>query len=625
MGGIVGFVALTLLSYIFIVLHIPFLIIPISIILTIWIYKPFIAEVRNIRLKFDFQTIITILVFVVGIAIQLAVISPSGTYQNGDLVFWSAHGHDATWHIALMEEIKKGYPLQNPSFAGQKLVNYHFFSDVLPAMVSKYTPISNLDLYFRVFPLIYSLFLGASAFYLTKRMTGSFGASIWAVVFTYFAGSFGFIVTYLKNKTIAGESIFWATQPQSSSGNPPQIISNFLVLTGLYFLLKLLREKGKLNFAICVLLLGTLSAFKIYAGFVLLLAIGMTGIWQLIKNKQSLQSGDRKTPQLLLLTFLSGILAAILYFPNSSGGASFLIFQPWWYIRTMIVEPSRLNFLDWELKRQTYVYEHNLKRVIFLEGLGLTIFFFGNLGMRFIGLFDFIKQAKLSFKNYFSLIFMLVIILSIVLPLLFLQRGVAGNTSQFLQYFVLLFGILAGISTNYSLKLLKYPVYQILFSTLLVVLMVPTQAGLYHELYSRPAFAKISKNELEALRFVKENTNENDVILTPPYNSDLNLKDSTPNIWDWFDTSYIPTFSSRRVYMDDYEQNDIMGYDYKSRLEIKRLFFESKGASDVDKAFSKTNANIVYFPKIQKPNISPREIGLSLIFENSDVEVWKAN
>ena len=204
--------------------------------------------------------------------------------------------------------------------AGEKLVNYHFFSDILPAMASKYLPISNLNLYFRIFPLIYSLFLGTSAYFLAKKMTWSFGAGVWAVVFTYFAGSFGFIVTYLKNKTIGGESIFWSTQPQSSSGNPPQIISNFLVLTSLYFLIKLIKEKGKLNFAICVLLFGTLSAFKIYAGFVLLLALGIAGLWQLIKDKN---------PQLLGLTFLSGILAAILYFPNSSGGASFLIYQPW--------------------------------------------------------------------------------------------------------------------------------------------------------------------------------------------------------------------------------------------------------------------------------------------------------
>lgn len=610
MGSVAGFVLLTFLLYVFIILNIPILIIPATMLLVFFVFKPVVTEVKKIKIEFNAQTIIVLGVFIIGIAGQLAVISPSGIFQNGDLLFWSAHGHDGAWHIALMEEIKKGYPFENPSFAGEKLVNYHFFSDILPAMTSKYLPFSNLDLYFRIFPFFYSLFLGASAYYLTKRITNNFTASIWATIFTYFAGSFGFIVTYLKSKSIGGESIFWATQPQSSSGNPPQIVSNFLVLGALYFLITFLQKKNKLNFAICVLLFGTLSSFKIYAGVVLLLALGLAGIWQLIRERKL---------DLLLLSILSGILSALLYFPNSTGGASFLIFQPWWYIRTMIVEPSRLNLLDWELRRQTYIYEHNWKRVIWLEGMGLLIFFFGNLGMRFIGIWEFLKKSKDSLKNYFDLVFISIIILSFILPLLFLQKGVASNTSQFLQYFVLLFGILAGITTSQITSRFKFLI------SVIIILMIPTQVGLLHEFYSRAAFAKISSQELEALKFVKENTSESDVILTPPYNQYLDLKDGTPNIWDWFDTSYISAFTSRRTYMDDYEQNDIMGYDYKPRFEIKKTIFESKDADIVKKSLSQTNANILYFPKAEKPKISPKDLGLSVIFENQDLEVWKIN
>lgn len=610
MRSVVGFVLLTFLSYVFIILNIPILIIPATMLLVFFVFKPVVTEVKKIKIEFNAQTIIVLGVFIIGIAGQLAVISPSGIFQNGDLLFWSAHGHDGAWHIALMEEIKKGYPFENPSFAGEKLVNYHFFSDILPAMTSKYLPFSNLDLYFRIFPFFYSLFLGASAYYLTKRITNNFTASIWATIFTYFAGSFGFIVTYLKSKSIGGESIFWATQPQSSSGNPPQIVSNFLVLGALYFLITFLQKKNKLNFAICVLLFGTLSAFKIYAGVVLLLALGLAGIWQLIRERKL---------DLLLLSILSGILSALLYFPNSTGGASFLIFQPWWYIRTMIVEPSRLNLLDWELRRQTYIYEHNWKRVIWLEGMGLLIFFFGNLGMRFIGIWEFLKKSKDSLKNYFNLVFISIIILSFILPLLFLQKGVASNTSQFLQYFVLLFGILAGITTSQITSRFKFLI------PVIIILMITTQVGLLHEFYSRAAFAKISSQELEALKFVKENTSESDVILTPPYNQYLDLKDGTPNIWDWFDTSYISAFTSRKTYMDDYEQNDIMGYDYKPRFEIKKTIFESKDADIVKKSLSQTNANILYFPKAEKPTVNPDDLGLTKIFENTTTEVWKAN
>lgn len=621
MGSIVGFVAFTLISYVLIVLNVPFLIIPLTILGVIFAYKPLIRTIKNIKVSWNIQTLLILAVFVVGILGQLAVISPSGTFQNGNLVFWSAHGHDATWHIALMEEMKKGYPFQNPVFAGEKLVNYHFFSDIAPAIISKYLPLSNLDLYFRIFPLIYSIFLGASAFYLTRKITNSFSASLWATVFTYFAGSFGFIVTYLKNKTIGGESIFWATQPQSSSGNPPQIVSNFLLLTSLYFLTIYLQKKNsKLMFAICVLMFGTLSAFKIYAGVVLLVALGLTGIWQLIKERDF---------GLLLITFFSGILSALLYFPNASGSTSFLIFQPWWYIRTMVVEPSRLNLIDWELRRQTYLYIGRLTsylRVIQLEGTAFLIFFFGNLGMRFLGLWDMVKMSKNSSKNYFNLIFILITIISLILPLLFLQKGVASNTSQFLQYFILLFGILAGMTTAQILFKAKISI-RILTTALIMLIMIPTQAGLLYEFYGPPdhpraPFAQITEQELTALKFIKENTANDDVIVTPPYNQYLNLGGSTPNIWDWFDTSYIAALSARRTYMDDYEQADIMGYDYKLRLEIKKTIFESEDGNEVKAALTKTNANLVYFPKAQKPKVNLNDIGLSLIFQNQSVEIW---
>lgn len=606
MGGIVGFTFLTLVSYILIVLNIPFLIVPIVILCAIFVSKPLGRSIKDIKIKFNLQTIIVIAVFVLGIAGQMAVISPSGITQNGNLLFWSAHGHDGPWHIALMEEVKKGWPFENPIFAGEKLVNYHFFSDILPAMVSKYTGISNFNLYFRIFPFFYSLFLGASAYFLTKSLSKSKSAPIWATVFTYFAGSFGFIVTYLKGRTIGGESIFWATQPQSAGGNPPQIISGFIFLAAIYFYLNLNSQQNKsakrILFVICVLLFGTLVSFKVYAGVVALVSLGVAGLWQLIKERKF---------ETLILAFISGLLSVLLYFPNTSGSTSFLIFQPWWYVRTMIVEPSRLNLLDWELRRQTYIYEHNWKRVIFLEGVGFLILFFGNLGMRFLGLWELLKT---------HIFIKAAIVISIILPLLFLQKGVASNTSQFLQYFVLLFGILAGIQISKIPSKLRY-----ILAPVVVILMLPTQIGLLNEFYSRPAFAKISQNEIVALDFIRENTPGDTVILTPPYNQYLDLKDTTQNVWDWFDTSYVSALSARRTYFDDYEQADIMGYNWRPRLETKKTVFENKDLTTVSEAFKETNANILYYPKSVKPIIEPSAYGLNLIFENEDVEVWKTN
>jgi hypothetical protein len=77
--------------------------------------------------------------------------------------------------------------------------------------------------------------------------------------------------------------------------------------------------------------------------------------------------------------------------------------------------------------------------------------------------------------------------------------------------------------------------------------------------------------------------------------------------------------------MDDYEQVDIMGYDYKPRFETKRVIFESEKIEEVKAALSQTNSNILYFPKALKLKVDPGELGLTKFFENQMIEVWKIN
>ena len=234
--------------------------------------------------------------------------------------------------------------------------------------------------------------------------------------------------------------------------------------------------------------------------------------------------------------------------------------------------------------------------------------------MRVVGLWKFVKS---------NAIFKISIVLSLVLPLLFLQKGVASNTAQFLQYFILLFGILAGIAVSKIPKNLSYILFPLIF-----ILMIPTQVNLLKDFYGttknpRPAFTKISTKELEALKFIKENTDKASVILTPPYNQYYVGKESIPNIWDWFDTSYVSALTSRRTYFDDYEQVDIMGYDYKPRLKTKEIIFNSEKIEEVKEALKSTDADILYYPKAITPKIDIDSIGLNKIFENNEVLVWK--
>lgn len=612
----VGLIIFTLIAYLFIILNITLLLIIPLLIINFFELKKITSIANKFTLPGIKHLLVLILIFSVGVIGQMAVIAPSGRLINGDLVFWSAHGHDSMWHIALMEELKKGYPLQNPVFAGERLVNYHFFSDIAPSMFSLYFQLPNLDLYFRYFPLLSSLLLGSLAFLLGKKLGNSFGAGLWSAIITYFAGSFGYIVTWIHNQIISGESIFWATQIQSSVGNPPQILAFIIMLTLLYFIFDFIKDqKNLVLLAICSILAGSLIVFKVYGGVVVLIGLGLIGVWQLIQKRR---------PGLFILAVTSSLIAATLYLPNSVKSTGFLIWEPWWFIRTMVVVPERLNLLDWELRRQTYLAENNIKRVALLEITSFFIFLFGNLGVRFIGLFETIRMIGSLHKNYFYLLLFTILLSSFIFPLLFLQKGVASNSIQFMQYFLLLMGIIAGVAIDKYLKHFKISV-QIVLGLIIIGVAAPTQIGLIKDFYNRPPVAKISQDEQAALEFLKNNSPQNSIVLAPPYDKNLNQNLSTPQIWDWFDTSYVAALSSRRVYLADSEQVDIMGYDLNSRSKIVTYIFLEENPLAFKQALMEQKIDYLYFPANFKQMADLLKTNLIQVYKNPSAEIWKVN
>jgi len=555
-----------------------------------------------------------ILLFVIGIIGQLAVISPSGTLRNGDLLFWSAHGHDAMWHIAVSNEIKQGFPFQNPVLAGEKLVNYHLFSDILPAYLNKFLKFPSLTLYFWIMPLVYSFLLGLAAYLAGKEIGKSRISGLFSVLAVYFIGSFGYIVTLLQGRGIGGESLFWATQVQSSIGNPPQILSDIFFLATIYCLAKYL--KGNLHSTIPLILLLTFTSIaKVYAGMVILPAFALLATYRLISHKKI---------DLLVVATISSLVSLGIYLPFSKGAGQYLILEPLWYARKIFSDTGRVGIQNFELITQHYQNLHSLKAKIGFaryDILGVLLIIFGNLGTRSLG---FLAVPKFMRKNTQMGLFLLsCAILSLLIPILFLQKGVATNTSQTLQYMLLILSLFFALMSSEIFSKTKNINLKIVMFTSIILLSIPTQIGLLYELYSRPAYAKIERSEIEALNYLKNNSDKGAIIITPPYDSYLDTKDVPPPIWDWFDTSYVAAMSERSVYFADYEQVDIMGYDYKQRVINQNLIFKETNNNQILNTLRSEKITFVYFPKTLKPKVDLSKVGLIKYFENDKVEIWE--
>lgn len=554
-----------------------------------------------------------LLIAAIGILFQLAVVFPSGLKINGDLLFWSSHGHDSVWHVAVANELQKGFPPNNPVLAGERLINYHFFSDIPIALINSLTQIPKITLYFQILPVIYSFFLGFFAYKAGKEISKSKLAGFFSVFAVYFVGSFGFIVTLLQGRGFGGESLFWATQIQSSIGNPPQIISNIFILAYVYYLSQYLKGQKHIVWLVVLPALATLS--KIYAGLVIFPALGLLTIYRILVHKQI---------DLLVYTFLAGLLVLAGYLPFTQSADSFLIWEPLWYGKRLFLDEGRIGIPNFAFVLQHYQNLTSLKSqlgfFIKYDFPALLLMVFGNLGVRSIG---FLAIPTLIKKDKQISIFLLTVAaISFVIPNLFLQKGVATNTSQTFQYMLLVFGLYFAIAANSIFSKIYHLRSKIMWFVVLFVLSVPTQISLLHQFYSRLAFAKISKAELEALAFIKNNYQDNQTILTPPYDQYYEEKGvATPHIWDWFDTAYVAALSEKQTYFADYEQVDIMGYDYQSKLNFQKSVFESKFNPALLK---QQGINLIYFPKARAPKVDLSSLSdLQLIFQNSEVEIWK--
>jgi hypothetical protein len=609
-----GMIAFTLYYYLLVVLHIKiaiFLAVFSGLVGIIWNLPDF----KHLKIK-SFNPIFFILI-ILGIFTQLAIVAPSG-YNYGDgLYFWSSLGRDGVWHLSLINELKNGsFPFQNPLLNGSELINYHFFVDLMQAGVLRIFPFTVSDIYFRFTPLLVSLLIGLGSFAVVNNWTKSKSASLWAVFFTYFAGSFGYLVTFFRSGTISGETLFWVSQPPSVLGNMPQAAS-FVIIICLCLAFLHYSQSQKKNWLIIIAFLSfPIVEFKVYAGVIVFGALGTVALWQIIKSRSY---------GILICTIMAAILALGIYLPNTQNSQSFLVFEPWWYIRTMIVADGRLNWLDLELRRQTYLAHSNYKWVIAIETMSFLIFLFGNMGMRFLAFLLIIKKLRVWWRlDYFSVFFASAILVSFLFPMFFLQKGVAYNTIQFHQFFLLFMGWIAAIAVSRMMDYLRFPMVKIMVGVVIVILTIPTTFGLLWQFYSNQPLANVSNQELVGLAFLKDQSQIQDVILTAPFEKyQTNIYGSPPPISLWSDTSYVSAFSERHTFMSDEEQLTIMGYDITSLSDLRKEAFVSEKADKLNAFIKDHQVRFIYLAPNQSLKFPMSEIAGDVVYQQNGVRIIK--
>jgi len=537
------------------------------------------------------------------ILILLGTVSWSLTMVKSGIGFWGANGHDGVWHIALSESLARG-SFNMPTFAGEVLKNYHIGFDLLLALFHKVTTIPIPTLYFQIIPPILALLIGILTYKFVLNWTKSDRSAWWSTFFVYFGGSFGFLIG-------KGESAFWSQQAISTLINPPFALSLILLLVGLIFIQRLEKKNSFWNYLICILAFGLLIEIKVYAGLLALFALAILAFYNLFIIRNS---------KFLILFLGTLFLSILIYLPFNKLSAGLIVWQPFWFLETMMGLTDRVGWLKFSSAMTTYKSGHFWVKGLLAYMVAFGIFILGNFGTRIIFLFRKIRLDEISIFIYS------IIGAGIIIPTLFLQKGTPWNTIQFFYYSLFFSGILAGIAIDEFFSKPKHsaPMIRIIGASL-VLLTIPTTLITLKDVYipSRPPAILLS-DEIQALKFLSDQPQG--VVLTYPFDSILS-KEAEANpprpLYLYTSTAYVSAFSAHPTYLEDEINLDITGYDWESRLlGIESWYKESK--QEKSRAFLKDSGiKYIYWLKGQRALLGEGQLGIKNIYENSSVTIYQ--
>ncbi len=453
-----------------------------------------------------------------------------GWNKNGDLLIYSKQTHDAIWHVALQQALSSSLPPENPVYAGEKLIGYHYLTDLIWVAVNKVSGLSLLVLYLKIAPVVLALGLTTSTLILMLRIFNDKFIAYLASSLAILGSGFAYLVS-------GHQSVFWLDQPINWLVNQQLALSISLI----NIVLILYLHNFKKYWWLIGILSGLLVGVKAYAGVIVLPAlIIISGIgFFKDRNWRYLASG-------VLAIFISGLLIKLISSPSSFP----FIFEPGWFIKTMYLGDNRLNNPDWALRYQVYLEHNNYPHLIWIWVSGLLVFLLGNFNLKVLGLLFILKLFKSKYRDL-ALFLSVMMIISLVFPQLFLQKGVVWNSIQFMHYAQIPLTILLVLGLKQLLE--KITLQLILIG--LILISIPTTIITFSDSLKPSSFDQISNLQIQNIKKVQNLPQSANIFAA----SDLNQ------------TSIVPAISGRSVYFADPMVNDIILINYALRQKRSQL------------------------------------------------------
>lgn len=504
--------------------------------------------------------VISIALLATAFIAMMSVIMPSGSkycYANScGIFFWGAHEHDSVWHLAVINNLLAHMPFEMPNMSGTPIAGYNYLMDIVIAVLVVASKIDASIWYFKILPIAWFVIISYLSYKFAKSYRKSNTYPIFAWLFLFFGSSFSYLIKWFQTGSIWGGSSVISMQALQNMLNPQfawSLIPLFLLLIGFNQ-----DKRSSRDYLLYGVYTAIAVGLKFYTGVAMLAIIAFDLLLSMIVEKKKILPVVLNGLSVLVLT---GLSIWIFYSPGTSGEFPF-IWKPWATINP-IIEDKNLFYLPAWAER---LYAYQGIKLIGVELLVLGVFIILNFGTRFLSVFgNLLADSNTNPRSKRVIGFGAIV--TAVLSILLIQRGVWWNTVQFLYVSLFLTGLLASEGLDRLWQTKKAWGKVVVIS--LIVLTIPNNLDVVRSFTHFPGIGYIKEAETQTLDKLK--TLPSGTILTPPFSYRFQLSELA-EISHKYDTAYISAYSGKQTYLADLIQLELTNISYQDRLQKVNRF-----------------------------------------------------
>lgn len=551
---------------------------------------------ETFKYVWKYKAILLLCIFIY--VVTLFRILPDGGFgcSNGTCGFiLGENNRDGIWFMAVAATAFKTFPFQLPVFSGAPLLGYYYF----PALIVYLISLIGIPIFVfcdKISPIIYLLSMTVVLITLGRKIKDD----PWFIFFILFFTLLGIPLTiapaFIHIRPIANHLLINTFQATNIFDSQPTAYSLVLLFAGFILLLK--KKRNTKEHIIISILLFFLFGTKFYTAFLLLSIVSLFEVINVIQKKQKVKDGFF---HLGLYVFFS--IASIFIFLDpihSVKGAPLFIFSPFATVHHLIEDPSLFTIKNMILARY-YLYEKGMSpRLLGIELFSTFLFVLFYFGIRIIGFVYLAKQYVLKKASTLEIAAGISICLSILISILFIQRGDWYNPIQFAVSASYLLSIYAALFCYETFKWNKWIFYG--FFVIVFVCVIPSNLMNFGYLQS-VSRQVIPYGEVDALTFLK-GQKEGPVFLPV----------------EGPDSPYLPVFTGKVTYFNFANQLDNFGVDTSKRKQ-QLANYDEMYVSELEIRYAYLRSHFDQYPILYRR--FKKSSSYKIIFKNKEVTIFE--